>query len=180
MWEKTTIGEMAKIFAGQSPSSFQDGDELYVKVDDLNSSYWLQNTSKQKVKAFGKVNLIPKGSVVFPKRGAAILTNKIRVLEENAYIDTNLMALYPKKEIDSNFLLGLIENNGLYDIADTSTIPQINNKHIEPYMEVIPRLEEQLDIAKISVKIVELLEKTTKEIDAISTMKHSLLQKMFV
>lgn len=103
--------------------------------------------SKNKVALHESINKAPEGSVVFPKRGAAIMTNKVRILADDCYIDTNLMALSSNK-IDSEFLYNIISKEGLYKIADTSTIPQINNKHIEPYEVLLPRLDEQRTIGK--------------------------------
>ena len=56
-----------------------------------------------------------------------------------------MMALTSKK-LDSEFLYNIISKEGLYKIADTSTVPQINNKHVEPYEVTIPSLDEQRKI----------------------------------
>ncbi|MCU7558683.1 restriction endonuclease subunit S, partial [Macrococcus capreoli] len=147
-WEQRELGELVDIKSGYSPSKFREVNigELFLKVDDLNHTIKNQNYSKIKVKKTDLFNLIPAKSVIFPKRGAAILTNKIRLLNQESYIDTNLMALIPIK-IESEFLFYIIGKTGLYKMADTSTIPQINNKHIEPYSIKIPKLNEQKKIA---------------------------------
>lgn len=179
-WQKFALGDLVSIRAGQSPSFFNKGNVPYVKVDDLNNSYWLQINTNYRVANNDRATLIAKNSIVFPKRGAAILTNKIRVLGENAYIDTNMMALEVSKEISSNFLGFNIENCGLFRIADTSTIPQINNKHIEPYIVYVPKTQEQESIEHTFVLLNGILEKTSFKLTKLRTMKQSLLQKMFV
>ena len=179
-WQKFALGDLVSIRAGQSPSFFNKGNVPYVKVDDLNNSYWLQINTNYRVADNDRATLIAKNSIVFPKRGAAILTNKIRVLGENAYIDTNMMALEVSKEISSNFLGFNIENCGLFRIADTSTIPQINNKHIEPYIVYVPKTQEQESIEHTFVLLNGILEKSSFKLTKLRTMKQSLLQKMFV
>ncbi len=179
-WQKFALGDLVSIRAGQSPSFFNKGNVPYVKVDDLNNSYWLQINTNYRVANNDRATLIAKNSIVFPKRGAAILTNKIRVLGENAYIDTNMMALEVSKEISSNFLGFNIENCGLFRIADTSTIPQINNKHIEPYIVYVPKTQEQESIEHTFVLLNGILEKSSFKLTKLRTMKQSLLQKMFV
>lgn len=179
-WQRFALGDLVSIRAGQSPSFFNKGNVPYVKVDDLNNSYWLQINTNYRVANNDRATLIAKNSIVFPKRGAAILTNKIRVLGENAYIDTNMMALEVSKEISSNFLGFNIENCGLFRIADTSTIPQINNKHIEPYIVYIPKTQEQESIEHTFVLLNGILEKSSFKLTKLRTMKQSLLQKMFV
>lgn len=108
------------------------------------------------------------------------MTNKIRVLGEDAYMDTNMMALEPEKNIEASFLYLLIENSGLYEIADTSTIPQINNKHIEPYPICITGLAEQKALSYFFITLSEQMEATHKKLSKVRTMKQGLLQKMFV
>ena len=92
-WEQRKLGEIVSIGAGAPPSAFSAGNFLYVKVDDLNESSHFQFDSAQRVDANTAVKPIRKGSIIFAKRGAAILGNKVRVLGKTAYIDTNMMAL---------------------------------------------------------------------------------------
>ncbi|MEX1030805.1 MAG: restriction endonuclease subunit S [Paenibacillaceae bacterium] len=91
---------------------------------------------------------IPSGSIIFPKRGASILLNKVRILIAESYMDTNLMTLTISKEIDNEFCYYSLMHNELWRIADTTSIPQINNKHIVPYGIVLPQTKsEQTGIA---------------------------------
>ncbi len=136
------MGEYVGITSGEAPAKFQEGDINYVKVDDLNYAYKTVINTQNKVLKNSSVKMVQAGSVIFPKRGAAILTNKVRVLGDDSYMDTNVMALSSNK-LDINFLYTMLSKEGLYKIADTSTIPQINNKHIEPYKIYLPRMEEQ-------------------------------------
>ena len=141
-WEQRKLGEYVSITSGEAPSKFEEGTELYVKVDDLNYNDKYVVDTQNKVAEHSTVKRVTKGSVVFPKRGAAIMTNKVRILGIDSYMDTNMMALTSER-LDSEFLYNIISKEGLYKIADTSTIPQINNKHIEPYEVKIPSLDEQ-------------------------------------
>ena len=144
-WEQRKLGEYVSITSGEAPSKFEEGTELYVKVDDLNYNNKYVVDTQNKVAEHSTVKRITKGSVVFPKRGAAIMTNKVRIMGTDSYMDTNMMALTSKK-LDSEFLYNIISKEGLYKIADTSTVPQINNKHVEPYEVTIPSLDEQRKI----------------------------------
>lgn len=144
-WEQRKLGEYVSITSGEAPSKFEVGTELYVKVDDLNYNDKYVVDTQNKVAEHSTVKRVTKGSVVFPKRGAAIMTNKVRIMGIDGYMDTNMMALTSEK-LDSEFLYNIISKEGLYKIADTSTIPQINNKHVEPYEVTIPSLDEQRKI----------------------------------
>ena len=116
--------------------------------------------------------------IIFAKRGAAILGNKVRVLGKTAYIDTNMMALEPRG-VDADFLWLFINQTGLYRIADTSTIPQINNKHIEPYPVDIPNMAEQQAIGTFFSRLDDLITLHQRKYDKLVIFKKSMLEKMF-
>ena len=155
-WEQRKLGEFVKIVSGDAPSTFISGNCVYVKVDDLNYSDRIQLSSSNLVNANPKAHLVNQGATIFPKRGAAIMTNKVRIMGKDGYLDTNMMALIPE-EIDKDFLFTFIQKTGLYKIADTSTIPQINNKHIEPYMIQVPSEKEQAYIGVVFKKIDKII-----------------------
>ena len=177
-WEQRKLGEIVSIGAGAPPSAFSAGNFLYVKVDDLNESSHFQFDSAQRVDANTAVKPIRKGSIIFAKRGAAILGNKVRVLGKTAYIDTNMMALEPRG-VDADFLWLFINQTGLYRIADTSTIPQINNKHIEPYPVDIPNMAEQQAIGTFFSSLDGLITLHQRKYDKLVIFKKSMLEKMF-
>ncbi|MDB6593342.1 restriction endonuclease subunit S [Bifidobacterium longum] len=177
-WEQRKLGEIVSIGAGAPPSAFSAGNFLYVKVDDLNESSHFQFDSAQRVDANTAVKPIRKGSIIFAKRGAAILGNKVRVLGKTAYIDTNMMALEPRG-VDADFLWLFINQTGLYRIADTSTIPQLNNKHIEPYPVDIPNMAEQQAIGTFFSRLDDLITLHQRKYDKLVIFKKSMLEKMF-
>ena len=178
-WEQRKLGEYVSITSGEAPSKFEEGTELYVKVDDLNYNDKYVVDTQNKVAEHSTVKRVTKGSVVFPKRGAAIMTNKVRILGIDSYMDTNMMALTSER-LDSEFLYNIISKEGLYKIADTSTIPQINNKHIEPYEVKIPSLDEQRRIGVYFKQLDNLITLHQRELEKLQNIKKSMLEKMFV
>ena len=155
-WEQRKLGELVEMISGDAPSIFTTGDNIYIKVDDLNYSDRVQISASNMVDINPKAHLVSKGATIFPKRGAAIMTNKVRIMGVDGYLDTNMMALIPDN-IDKKFLFTFIQKTGLYKIADTSTIPQINNKHIEPYLIQVPSIKEQTYIGVIFEKLDNLI-----------------------
>ena len=172
------MGEYVSITSGEAPSKFEVGTELYVKVDDLNYNDKYVVDTQNKVAEHSTVKRVTKGSVVFPKRGAAIMTNKVRIMGIDGYMDTNMMALTSEK-LDSEFLYNIISKEGLYKIADTSTIPQINNKHVEPYEVTIPSLDEQRKIGAYFKQLDHLITLHQRKLGHVKDLKKSMLQKMF-
>jgi len=177
-WEQRKLGDYVTIYSGEAPSKFEAGDELYVKVDDLNYNKKYITETQSKVSLHKTVYKVPKGSVAFPKRGAAIMTNKVRILAKDSYMDTNMMALASAK-IYPEFLYNVISKEGLYRIADTSTIPQINNKHIEPYEVMLPEYDEQEQIGNYFTKLDNLIALYQRKHDTLKEIKKYMLQNMF-
>ena len=179
-WVKNVLGELIKIKSGYSPSKYNlqiIGKYPFVKVEDLNNCNKYQITSREYSDDIE--NIIPKDSVIFPKRGAAIELNKVRVNQVAILMDTNLMAITPNKKINVEFLYYIILKVGLYKIADTSTIPQINNKHIEPYEINLPQPQEQQKIASCLSSLDEVIAAHSQKLEVLKEHKKGLMQNLF-
>ena len=80
-WEVKKLGEVVDITSGTSPSDFnllEIGRYPYLKVEDLNNSFKYQISSREYSDDVFR-NVVVKNSLIFPKRGAAIINNKIRI-----------------------------------------------------------------------------------------------------
>ena len=179
-WEVKRLGDFVTITSGESPSLYElkeTGIYPYVKVEDLNNCSKYQITSREY--SDNDRNVIPKGSIIFPKRGAAILNNKVRIAYLDILMDSNMMAITPKTcNINSEYLYYTIINEQLYRIADTSTIPQINNKHITPYRFCLPSIEEQNKIVATLNTWDTAIAKQTALIEKLTLRKHGLMQQL--
>jgi type I restriction enzyme S subunit len=67
---------------------------------------------------------------------------------------------------------------GIHKIADTSSVPQLNNKHLYPRLFTIPSLPEQKKIAAILSSVDEAIASTQAVIDQTRKVKHGLLQQL--
>lgn len=174
------LGDIVSITSGESPSLYHlksEGKYPYVKVEDLNNCEKYQESSREY--SDDNNTTIKAGSIIFPKRGASILNNKVRIAAKDIQMDSNMMAITPHKAIvDTEFLYIRILHERLYRIADTSSIPQINNKHIIPYKIVVPPLEEQRKIAEVLGVWDEAIEKQTQLIEKLALRKRGLMQRL--
>jgi type I restriction enzyme S subunit len=178
-WKWTALKKYIKIHGGIAPSSFYSLDQgcyPYVKVEDMNNCNKYQSESRFSTNE--KLRLVPSGSIIFPKRGAAIMGNKVRITTKPIYIDSNMMAIEISHGINEEFLYYTISNEKLYKIADTSTIPQINNKHINPYPVLLPPLPEQKKIARILSTWDKAIETVDKLIENSKQQKKALMQQL--
>ena len=178
-WEVATLGTLVSITSGESPSLFNLGDfgkYPYIKVEDMNNCDKYQVNSREYTNDERVV--IAKGSIIFPKRGAAITNNKVRIAACQLYMDSNMMAITPNDLVCGDYLYFKITYEQLFRIADTSTIPQINNKHIIPYKICLPPLQEQRKIAEILGVWDEAIEKQSRLIEKLELRKRGLMQRL--
>jgi type I restriction enzyme S subunit len=179
-WEEKALGKLVEIRSGNSPSQYQleeTGANPFVKVEDLNNCEKYQANAREYSDDIE--GLIPCGSVIFPKRGAAIALNKVRVSSRELLMDTNMMALTPDVTCQVEFLFYYLSQIELSRIADNSTIPQINNKHIIPFGISVPLPEEQQEIANCLSSLDELIATQARKINALKTHKKGLMQGLF-
>ena len=180
-WEVTTLGKLVSITSGESPSLYNlqsSGKYPYVKVEDMNNCEKYQIFSREY--SDDEKGAIPKRSIIFPKRGAAIINNKVRITDCALYMDSNMMAITPNEYVCGDYLYFKITFEKLYKIADTSTIPQINNKHIIQYKLAVPPMEEQRKIAEILSVWDKAIEKQSRLIEKLELRKRGLMQHLLI
>ena len=181
---KRELGEFVTIKSGESPSKFEYNSENigipFLKVKDLNETVKLQEFSKEWVTPL-KNRIIPKNSVIFPKRGAAIMTNKVRITICDCHVDTNIMALTitENDKLDTEFLFYFLLYKKLFKIADTSQIPQINNVHINPFPIYLPPIKKQQDLVQELNNFINLMEITEKTVLSSQQLQKSLINEIF-
>lgn len=179
-WEKETLGKLVDIRSGLSPSTHnlsKRGKIPFLKVEDLNNCIKYQTESREYTNE--GTNVVPIKSLIFPKRGAAILLNKLRINKKEVLMDSNLMAVSAKKNVNEEFLYYYILVMGLDKIADTSTIPQINNKHIIPLPILIPSRAEQIKIADCLSSLDERIVVQIQKNEDLKLHKKGLMQQLF-
>ena len=163
-WEWVKLGDICKLQSGSTIPQSQECDEgtmMYIKVSDMNLPENLYEIKKSQryVNQWKECQIINANSIIFPKRGGAILTNKKRIVREPVLTDLNIMGITPIACFDyiywwfMNIDLGLL-NNG-------SNIPQLNNKDIAPLLLPLPPLAEQK-------RIVDKIEEIFASLDEIS------------
>ena len=157
-----SLGEVCLFKSGKTlpkEKEMPSGDYLYAKVGDLNlpgNERTIRFSRSYVDAATAKRCLIPKGAVVFPKRGGAIGTNKKRITGEDCCLDLNLMSVIPGEKIHTEYLLAWFEQMDLADIANGSTVPQINNKDLNPLTIALPKMELQQEFADFVSQVDKL------------------------
>lgn len=177
-WKAVRLGPHVQIQSGESPSlfDFKRHGVPYFKVEQLNNTNkYLKDTPY----FIQTVKRIPRGSLIFPKRGASVMLNKVRILDQESFMDTNLMTLCPTHCIHREYLYYTITHIELWRIADTTSIPQINNKHIVPLVIPLPpTMAEQEAIATALSDVDALIEALEQLIAKKRRIKQGAMQEL--
>ena len=182
---RVSLGEVCFFKSGKTlpkEKEMPSGDYLYAKVGDLNlpgNERTIRFSRSYVDAATAKRCLIPKGAVVFPKRGGAIGTNKKRITGEDCCLDLNLMSVIPGEKIRTEYLLAWFEQMDLADIANGSTVPQINNKDLNPLTIALPKMELQQEFADFVAQVDKSRFIAQQQIEKLQMLYDSLAQEYF-
>lgn len=171
------LGAVTKIIGGNSlPESTdtcsESRDILFIKVSDMNrpgNESYIGNSATS-VSATSSllrgVRVLPKHSIVFPKRGGAIATNKKRILTKPAVLDPNMMGVFTDNEarLSHDFLFRWFATLDLASLQNGTSVPQINRGDLAPLKIPVPPLAEQL-------RIVAELDALQAEVDRLKALQ---------
>ena len=180
------LDSIATIQNGKTPKSINkyistEGGIPFYKVADMNKGEDGISLSNSAISITERgveelsLSTAPVGTIVFPKRGGAILTNKKRLLKKEGAFDTNIMGVIPDSEsVYAKYLYYWFLSFNLSDLISGSTVPQINNGDINPLLIPIPHKDEDISL-KAQKRIADKIEKLFSEIDkAIEKTRDSL------
>lgn len=146
-----------------------DGNEKYIKTSNLikNIDYTFAD------------KLIPENAIIFPKRGAAIATNKKRLSKTKVVLDPNLIALIPNEKVISEYFYYWFLTFDLSKITEPGPTPQLNKKNLAPVVFPLPPKEIQEEIADIMLSIDKKIAlhttKKKKNEEFFRTLLHQLM-----
>jgi len=195
-WTRTTLGNVCDLVAGKTPPSLESSivgidnssrTVPFYKVGDMNlhpeylceSRLYLSAKQVEDRKLF----ILPEGSVVFPKAGGAIATNKKRIILVPGPIDLNCMAAIPIHGTNPKYLSWWFQSINLSTFADGSILPQLSKGKMSEILVDWPNLKLQEEIVLILEKSLSKNSEGIKLAEAVeansSSLRRSLLQAAF-
>ncbi len=156
-----------------------------IKVSDMNLlgnelRIVRSNLERLLSRATAERKCVPPDTVVFPKRGAAIATNKKRLTTAWTILDPNIIGVRAGSGVSHEFLFQWFQQFDLRTITEPGPTPQLNKKNLTPLILPIPNdPDEQQEIANIlqtidrKISIHEQKRATLQEL--FKTMLHQLM-----
>lgn len=192
-WCWATIGQIALVQSGQTPKGVEsaaapEGEIPWFKVGDMNvrGNDVHMRIAKRRL-TFAAANrlgfhIMPAGTVVFPKRGGAIATNKKRLLAQPSCCDLNTMGIKPGDTVGAYFWWWF-SSVDLGQLSDGSNVPQINHGDIEPLALPLPPVPEQQRIVFEVERRLSVVEEIEAQVNAnlkrAERLRQSILKRAF-
>lgn len=159
-WVTTTIESVSTIKASamsysqleKAPNVSGGIRVIGIKVSDMNPpgneiEFRLANLERLLTEKEARKRTVPADSIIFPKRAAAIATNKKRLTTGYTVLDPNLIAVMHSEALNHRFLFHWFNTFDLMKITDPGPTPQLNKKDIAPLKFPMPLVDVQEEIA---------------------------------
>lgn len=194
-WDLVKLGDCCGVVSSALPYTDlekavdYEGDDavdvMGVKVSDMNLpgnelAFNRANLERKMPPSILRKRLIAAGTIVFPKRGAAIATNKKRIATGWTVLDPNLIGVVAGERLNADFLFHQFQRVDLRKITDPGPTPQLNKKDLLPLWLPVPKtLDEQMEIATsigaVQSKIDSECAKLSLMNDLFKTLLHQLM-----
>lgn len=157
-WVWATVDEISEVHSGSTPKGVENkstelGETPWFRVGDMNSTGNETELTRSRINLTEEATLtlglkkLPRNTIVFPKRGGAIATNKKRLLNRPSCIDLNMMGIVSNEALQ-DWVWTWFQTISLKSLSNGSNVPQINNPDITNLPIPIPPLGEQKETLK--------------------------------
>jgi type I restriction enzyme S subunit len=162
-WRWVRLGEVAKVYAGsfapQDQKYFENGKFPFLRVSDLSSAQGdeirrTRDYLNDKVKAL-RLKRAPAGTIVFPKSGAAILTNARAILGLEAFIVSHLAAVEVDEQLAERlWVFRWLQTVDMGKLIENPSYPSLRLRKVKEVLVPLPPLAEQ---RRIVARVEELM-----------------------
>lgn len=181
-WEYMKIDELGVIKSGYTPSSDElasHGDYPYFKVAEMNLPGNEKYLMYSSLYLSGEVKTFPANSIVFPKNGAAVSTNKKRILQVDSVVDLNTAVMIANQNISVHYLCYILINIDFANLVKRGAVPTLNILELKNKIVPVPPMEVQQQIVAELDKINEVIEDCRELLRNLDVLARSLFYDFF-
>ena len=182
-WEYKKLGEVSTMFSGFTPKSEElrsNGKYPYFKVADMNTvgnerelRYTISYIEDSR-------KYFKKNTIVFPKNGAAIATNKKRILAFDSIVDLNTAGIYADDSILSClYLYYFLQNIDFKEITRGGAVPTLDLKELRNRIINIPPISDQQRIVAELDCLNEMIAVKQEQLKEFDKLAQSIFYDMF-
>lgn len=193
-WRWARLGDVCQVFGGspapQDKRCFENGEYPFVRVQDLGRHGRTINLVETKDYindlAIRELNMrkAEKGTILFPKSGAAITTNSRAILGIDAFIVSHLAAVKAREGIaDAHFVYYWLCLTDMVQHMENPGYPSLKLSTISKIFIPLPSLEIQQRIGARVQELMQEVERTRtaceKQLEAAKTLPATYLRQVF-
>jgi type I restriction enzyme S subunit len=184
-WEVESLGEIAEIVTGSTPSTseplYYNGTKLFVSPADINVNRYVSQTKTTLSDiGFSKTRKIKANSVLFVCIGSTI--GKVAQNKFECATNQQLNSLIPYDGNSSDFLYSILDFNStnIASIAGNHAVPLINKTSFSAIkLNFPPTFKEQQKIASCLSSLDAIITEQTEKIEQLKLHKKGLMQGLF-
>jgi restriction endonuclease S subunit len=192
-WEVNSLADLGDFYDGHTPKGADThvdpgGTTPWFKVKDMNvpgNERWMRvapNRLAQAAVAGRGFRVMPSGTIIFPKLGGAVATNKKRILVEPSCCDLNTMGFRPRENLEG-YLWLWFKQVDLATMAQGSVVPQLRKKELAGLPVLVPPASSVKDVVNEGERLLSLKDELAQEIGAArrlsARLRTSILAKAF-
>ena len=163
-WKWVRLGEIGYFVSGYTPKNDElntSGKVPYFKVSDMNSKgneFWLSETNFY-LKGDCIKKFYEKNTIVYPKNGGAIFTNKRRILKQDSVIDLNTGGYKIIGDTNLMYVFNYFLTIDFKFCYKGTALPTIDSKQLRGRLFPLPPLAEQKRIVERQEELLPLCDR---------------------
>lgn len=185
-WEETTLGNIADIVGGGTPSTsikeYWEGDINWYSPAEIGKNVFvdksLRNITEQGLNNCS-AQILPVGTVLFSSRAGI---GSVAILAKEAATNQGFQSILPhKRKLDSYFIYSRSRELKRYGETNGagSTFVEVSGKQMACMPIINPSIEEQTHIGNFFQNIDNLIHLNQKKLEKLKNFKKASLEKMF-
>lgn len=183
-WEEKSLGEVANIVTGNTPStnelSYYGEEKLFVSPADISEQRYITQTKTKLTQiGFAQTRKVKANSVLFVCIGSTI--GKVAQNKIECATNQQINSLIPKDDYSGDFLYSILEYKAstFASLAGKQAVPIINKTVFSSVELYFPKIEEQQKIADCLSSLDEQIATQSQQIEALKVHKKGLMQQLF-
>lgn len=180
---RVRIGDICTTFSGFTPAAadlFPDGKYPYFKVAEMNREANLRIMTETDSYVRESRKFFPKGAIVFPKNGAAIATNKKRILGQDSIVDLNTGGIIANQDIiDTDYLYYIFQSIDFALFMRRGAVPTLDIKSILALEIDLPTIPNQQRIVAELDILSDIMEKKRVQLQTLDELAGTIFYEMF-
>ncbi len=184
---KLTINDIGTVAGGGTPSkkitSYWNGDIPWLSPKDLSSTPRIFTSSgKNYITQQGLENsstkLLPRNTILFSSRAPI---GYISIANNRIATNQGFKSVIPNKQYPFWFIYELLklETPNIINEANGSTFKEISGSRLKQHTVYVPERSDLLKYNLIFTSLFQKIMQSESEIDTLSTLKRTLLNKLF-